>query len=182
MGTSQRSLSTSHGQVEDEERGGQLKHLDSDFAACIIPGLALAFENPVSVELEGQTLRQAQVERSINVCAPAPFIVLKALAIKNRGKDKDEYDLFYMLRNHPDGIDAIARTFSDFIRRENHHAKEALTVLESDFATSDSLGPVAVSQFVYGYNEPDVQADVSAFVLDFVAKVKTEAPPVPWTV
>lgn len=156
----------------DEEKGGQLQHLDHEFAACIIPGLTLAFESPLRIELEGRTLRDAHAKRTINVCAPAPFIVLKALAIDNRGKDKDEYDLFYVLRNHPQGVAPIAETFAGFVRAKSAEARSALEILERDFATNDSVGPVAVSRFVHGYNEPSLQADAAAFVLDFVEKVK----------
>lgn len=84
----------------DADRGGQPKHLESKFAATIMPGLQLAFEDSVKVRLEGRTLRGATADRTIRVCHLAPFLVLKGLAIRLRAKDKDEYDIFYVLRNH----------------------------------------------------------------------------------
>ncbi|MFP4599774.1 MAG: hypothetical protein ACLFVJ_16060 [Persicimonas sp.] len=155
----------------DEDRGGQPKHLESNFAATITPGLQLAFEDSVTVEIDGQTLRGADAIRNVRVCDLATFLVLKGLAIRLRGKDKDEYDIFYVLRNHSD-VDPVVDTFADYVRREIPEAETALENLEEDFASADSVGPIAVSQFIYGSNDPDLQADANAFVLGFTTRVR----------
>ncbi|MFW6054171.1 MAG: hypothetical protein ACOC9J_05105 [Persicimonas sp.] len=155
----------------DEDRGGQPKHLESNFAATITPGLQLAFEDSVTVEIDGQTLRGADAIRNVRVCDLATFLVLKGLAIRLRGKDKDEYDIFYVLRNHSD-VDPVVDTFADYVHREIPEAETALENLEEDFASADSVGPIAVSQFIYGSNDPDLQADANAFVLGFTTRVR----------
>lgn len=158
--------------TEDDDKGGNIKHLEGDFAAIIAPGLQLAFEKPVSVCLEGETLHGAEFDATLQVCAPAAFIVLKGLAIRRRAKTKDEYDIFYILRNHPDGVDTIAAHFARFIDRDEPHGEKALDNLRESFKTSSSVGPVAVSRFVYGYNDYALQANASAFVLQFTEAVE----------
>ncbi len=155
----------------DASRGGQPKHLESNFAATIMPGLELAFEDSVWVTLEGNTLRGAKAVREVRVCHLAPFLVLKGLAIRLRGKDKDEYDIFYVLRNH-DRIDKVVEVYADYLRRDISEAKAAFENIAEDFVSPESVGPVAVSRFIYGYNDDDIQADASAFVTSFVRNVR----------
>ena len=157
--------------TEDDDQGGRIKHLEDDFAAIIAPGLELAFEKPVLVTLEGKTLRGAEFEAKLQVCSPAAFMVLKGLAIRLRGKDKDEYDIYYMLRNHPDAVDTIAAEFARFIERDEPDAIQALQNLRMSFETPTAVGPVAVSRFLFGVNDEDLQANASAFVLKFTDAV-----------
>lgn len=100
-------------------------------------------------------------ERAIQVCGPAVFVVLKALAFDKRGKPKDAYDLFYMLRNRPNGIAWIGQRIRDFGNRPDVH--EAVTILQRDFRLIDSVGPVRVAEFLGGQDD-DLQADVAGLV------------------
>jgi len=78
--------------VEDEQRGGAIKHLESDFGAIVAPGLPLAFDERELVDLDGATLAGDRATRSVPVCGPAVYVVLKALAFRRRGTRKDAYD------------------------------------------------------------------------------------------
>lgn len=89
-------------------QGGRVHKLEGDFGALIAPGLDLAFDERRQVTLSGQTLQCENVRRVIPVCGPATFVVLKALAFADRGEPKDAYDLVYVLRRWPEGIDDVA--------------------------------------------------------------------------
>ena len=89
----------------DTDKGGDLRHIEKDFAAVITPGLRLAFQDKKKVPLKGITLMGEKAEREIWVCGPGAFIVLKALAFHQRGENKDAYDLYYVIRNYGSGID-----------------------------------------------------------------------------
>ncbi len=71
----------------------RVKNLEGDFAAFLLPGGQLAFADAKRVPIQGRDLRGAVVERSMQVCGPASFLVLKALAHENRDKRKDAYDI-----------------------------------------------------------------------------------------
>jgi predicted nucleotidyltransferase len=58
----------------------------------------MAFDERENVTLAGDTLKGERVSRTIPVCGPAAFVVLKALAFADRGEPKDAYDLLYILR------------------------------------------------------------------------------------
>lgn len=148
---------------------GKLLSIQHDFAAFITPGLELAFQDRQEVQLSGQTLQGEQATRSIWVCGPAAFIVLKALAFRNRGANKDAYDLFYVLRHHRSGVASIAHSIRAF--GENEHAARALGYLAEDFATLDSIGPRRVAQFLGDPGNDDLLADVVGFVQSLLASV-----------
>ncbi len=157
--------------TEEGDEGGKLKNLEKDFAAFIIPGLSLAHQNFENVTIAGTTLRGAKAEATVRVCAPSVFLVLKGLAIGKRGKDKDDYDAFYVLRNHPQGVKGLAVDFARLIEEGSEEGRVALDSFRERFTDSDSVGPVAVSRFVYGENDEDLQADAMVFVRDFVDAV-----------
>jgi predicted nucleotidyltransferase len=49
-----------------------------------------------------------RASREIWVCGPGAFVVLKALAFRTRGENKDAYDLYYVIRNYDcQVVDAI---------------------------------------------------------------------------
>ena len=79
--------------TEESDKGGQLRNIESDFAAIIAPGLRVAFKDKIEVVLEGRTIRREYARRTVAVCGPGAFVVMKALAFRNRGENKDAYDI-----------------------------------------------------------------------------------------
>jgi hypothetical protein len=150
-----------------DDRGGTVRNIEPDFAAIIAPGLSLAFLDRTKRTLTGKTIVGELASRDVWVCGPAAFIALKALAFRDRGENKDAYDLFYVLRHFPDGIEAIAHRFASF--RGEPEARQALAVLESDFATIDSPGPRRTAEFLRSGPDDELQADVRGLVMEFVA-------------
>jgi hypothetical protein len=99
-------------------------------------------------------------------------VLLKALACQQRGKDKDKYDLFYVIRNYREGPSAVADHFRPFLTAGRSEAQEALKTLSEYFDDPRSIGPVAVSQFVYGEPNDALQADAVAFAGEFLAQLR----------
>lgn len=156
-----------------EEEGGTIKHLEENFSAIIVPGLELAFEDANTVELAGTRLDGAEATQKIPVCGPGAFVLLKALACQQRGKDKDKYDLFYVVRNYKAGSSTVAEHFRPFLKDENPQAQNARDILLEYFEDPQSIGPVAVSQFIYGERDDELEADAAAFVGDFLNHLDT---------
>lgn len=125
----------------------------------------------MDVTLSGVTLRGAHATKSVRVCSPATFVVLKGLAMGNRGKDKDDYDLMYLLKKHKAGVGAAAEDYAQLIRNGSSEAIRALEELRERFERVDSPGPIAVSQFLTGMNDDNIQADAWVIVADFIQYV-----------
>src|ERR1700683_1597605 len=73
------------------------------------------------------------VRRVIPVCGPATFVVLKSLALADRGEPKDAYDLVYVLRRWPEGISDIADRLALHANKHPGDVNDALTKLANDF-------------------------------------------------
>ena len=133
--------------LEPTDEGGKSRHLAEGFAATVIPGLSLAYENFIEVELVGKTLRGAEAKRKVRVCTPAVFLVLKGLAIDKRGKDKDEYDVFYLIRNHPDGVRTIAADYARLLREGSVKSVASLPPVRGQVPSCYILKP---SRLIWG--------------------------------
>jgi hypothetical protein len=150
----------------DTDKGGDLRHIEKDFAAVITPGLRLAFHDKKKVPLKGVTLMGEKAEREIWVCGPGAFIVLKALAFHQRGENKDAYDLYFVIRNYRSGIDEVCECLRPLLKEVE--TKRALEILIRDFVDPDSLGPSRVAQFLYNEPNPDLQADVAGYTRELL--------------
>jgi len=158
------------------EEGGSINHLEDNLAAIVTPGLELAFEDTTAIELSGHRLSGAEATQEIPVCGPGAFVLLKALACQRRGKDKDKYDLFYVIRNYreghgKEGPSAVAEHFGPLLRAGHPEAHKAREILSELFGNPRSIGPVAVSRFVYGEPNEELEADAAAFVQEFLARL-----------
>lgn len=155
--------------ISEDSRGGKLQHMENDFAAFVLPGGHLAFRDRVSVEIAGKDLRGARASRSIWVCGPAAFLILKAFAHAKREEPKDAYDIWYLLRFFPDGGKAIAKGFESL--RDDPDVKTGLGILEDAFKDLDASGSLDVAFFLGSPEDDALRQDVSAFVMSFLAKL-----------
>ena len=146
----------------DESKAGKLFSLTPDWAAMIAPGLHLAFQNFKTITLDEATIKGEHAKRQIRVCGAGAFVVLKALAFRNRGENKDAYDLFYLLRNYSDSIEAIADELRPL--RNDPNTEQALQYLAEDFQQIDSIGPKRVAEFLFGQSDETIQADALGYV------------------
>jgi hypothetical protein len=147
--------------IPGAEEGGRMQPLEGDLSATITPGLQLAQEERQEVVVDGYTLKGEQVKRTIPVCGPATFVVLKALAFHDRGEPKDAFDLVYVLRRWPGGISNIVERLGSHFENDPAIVGEALDQLASDFSSSESHGPLRAAEF-----DGDAGADLDAGAAD----------------
>lgn len=149
----------------------RVQNLQPDFGALVTPGLELAFDERVEVDLDGHTLKGERARRTIPVCGPAAFLALKALAFGDRGEPKDAYDLVYVIRHTPGRGRAIAERLATHAERHASIVQRALRLLARDFDGPDGLGPTRAAGFAIA--EPaapgeldDGAADAQGYVDD----------------
>ena len=90
------------------------------------------------------------------MCGPGAFTVLKALAFRNRGENKDAYDLHYVLSGL--GYDAVARSLASML--PDGRIERALDIIREDFTDPNALGPRRVAEFLPDGSNEDIQQDV----------------------
>lgn len=146
----------------ETDQGGKLRNIENDFAAVIAPGLELAFLDRRQVSIAGKTIFGENAKRDVWTCGPGAYVVLKSLAFRSRGENKDAYDLFYVVRNFGTGIDDVVACVRPLL--EHAETQLALKILREDFADHDGLGPRRVAEFLYGGPDDETQAEVVGFV------------------
>ena len=150
--------------IEERDKGGALRHFESDLAAIITPGLELAFKDRRWKELSGRIPSGAWATRDIPVCGPGAFTVLKALAFGNRAENKDAYDLFYVWSGV--GVPGVAESLVPL--QPDTCIDDALSVIERDFCHHDGLGPIGTARFITQELDENVQADVVGYAQELL--------------
>ncbi len=109
-------------------------------------GCDLAFDATVAVTLEGELPGGGKDEVTFKVAGIVPFLVMKGMAMFERIKEKDAYDIYYCVDNYPDGIDKLAGEFSPHMK--NKLVLEGLAKIRSKFASAGHIGPKWVADFL----------------------------------
>lgn len=108
-------------------------------------GADLAFDSPVEATLEGTLPGGAKDTVKLRVASLVPFIVMKSIALDERLKEKDSWDIYYCIRNYPAGAEGVTNAFTPHI--DHGLVKEGLTLLAKHFGSVDGVGPSHVADF-----------------------------------
>ena len=109
-------------------------------------GCDLVFESAVQVNLVGTLPNGAKNEVTVRVASIGPFLVMKGMAVWERMKEKDAYDIYYCCRNYPGGLEALVTDISPLM--SSKLAKEGLGKIKTKFSSVDGIGPTAVADFL----------------------------------
>ena len=119
-------------------------------------GADLAFNEPVRVTITGELPDGAKDTVTIPVAGIVPFIVMKAMAMRDRLKQKDPYDVYYCLRYFPGGIEKIVGHVK--LLKGNKLVQEALEILKEKFDSPEHVSPSHIAEFLE-LSDPD-EADL----------------------
>lgn len=108
-------------------------------------GCDLVFDNPVIVTIEGELPGGARDKVKLRVAALAPFLVMKGMALDERLKEKDAWDIYYCLQHCAGGLDQLIEEFKPLLG--NRLVREGLEKIGKHFATEKHAGPRFVADF-----------------------------------
>lgn len=97
------------------------------------------------VQVEGQIPDGGRDQVTVRVAAIVPFLVMKGMALADRIKEMDAYDIVYCLRNYPGGLTALAKECRPHLG--NELVREGLGKIRAKFASVDHVGPRWVADF-----------------------------------
>jgi hypothetical protein len=102
-------------------------------------GVSVALDHHVTATLKGFLPDGSRNELQVQVATAGSLVVMKAIAMSERLKEKDAYDVYYCCRHHPDGVAGLA----DELRppKSLPVVAAALRELRIKFGTIDSAGP-----------------------------------------
>ncbi len=109
-------------------------------------GCDLALQHSFPIILCKEMPDGAKNEVTIQVADVVPFLVMKGIALWDRYKEKDAYDIYFTTLHYPGGIEALVKVFAPF--ESNKLIHEGLGKIRAKFDDIDAPGPVWVANFL----------------------------------
>jgi len=109
-------------------------------------GCDLAFDSAITITLEGELPEGGKDKASFKVAGIVPFLVMKGMAMYDRMKEKDAYDIYYCIEHYPGGAEGLASEFRPHIT--NKLVIEGLEKIRGKFASIEHIGPKWVADFL----------------------------------
>jgi len=108
-------------------------------------GCDLAFDLYIETEIEGTLPEGGKDQARIRVSSAVAFLVMKGMALHDRLKEKDAWDIYFTVTHYPGGLDALAAE----IRPHLGHGlvQEGLLKIAEKFASPEHMGPKFVADF-----------------------------------
>lgn len=120
--------------------------LIEDFRVQGVNGADLAIRLAEDFQLTGNMPGGGTNTVTISVCSIPAFLAMKGFAVEKRHKQKDAYDIYYAIRNYPDGIPALADACQPVVR--DPEGREGYEYINGKFTAFDDYGPTSVRKFV----------------------------------
>ncbi len=115
--------------------------------------IAFKFE-PLRVKLEAPRSDGAIDTARVNVVALVPYFVMKTAAM-GRGKAKDAYDIYFLIKHYLGGAKQLALEFSK--SSETQIVRAMREKLSEKFASVDHAGPVDIANFMDLSDEQEIE-------------------------
>ena len=108
-------------------------------------GCDIVFGMTEELEIRGSRPDGVHDTARVQIAGVVPFLVMKGMALVDRDKEKDSYDICYVLRHYEGGPETVAAAFRPHL--DHGLVKEALVNIAGKFASPDHVGPVSVADF-----------------------------------
>ncbi|KAB1088902.1 nucleotidyl transferase AbiEii/AbiGii toxin family protein [Neorhizobium galegae] len=118
----------------------------SDFAVQRADGADLALRFYQLVAISGDMPEGGTNRVEVAVCSVPALLAMKGHALNGRHKQKDAYDVYYCIRNYPDGIEALAEACKPLL--EEKSGAQGYQYISEKFNLPEGYGPTSVRKFV----------------------------------
>lgn len=108
-------------------------------------GCDLVFADTVSVTVDGEFPEGGRDRVGFSVAGIVPFLVMKGMALADRLKEKDAYDIIYCVRHYPGGSLRLAEVFRPHLT--HGLVREGLGKIRRQFLSVEHAGPRWVADF-----------------------------------
>ena len=110
----------------------------------------MVFDRTETIQISGELPNNGGKDTvTCKIAGVVPFIVMKGIVLKKRRKEKDAYDIEYVLRNYradTTGIAAIAELMAPDM--DHTIVKEALSNIQNAFLSPEHYGPADIVTFL----------------------------------
>ncbi len=152
----------------------------SKVAAVNVRGAQLVTRDHIECPIEGDRLDDGgRSEVTVRVAGLLPYTVLKILAFQDRHKNKDAYDLVFVILNYPGGPTAAGRAVAASPIAGHPQVAEAMDLLSERFADAGHDGPHAYASFLAEFADDEAKArlrnEAVAVIYQYLAGIHAEA-------
>lgn len=120
--------------------------VQKDLQAVVIRGSGIVFYHNFEHEIEGVLPSGAETKVLAKVSDVVGSLATKGLALKGRYKEKDAYDIYFVLRHYRGGPKKLAEEMRGFVNESV--VAEALEEIRDKFRNVRSEGPFQVAYFL----------------------------------
>jgi len=110
-----------------------------------VRGCDLAFDLAQEVTVTGNLPGGGFDTVSVRVASVVPFLIMKGMALDERLKEKDAWDIYFWVLRYPGGIAALAEAFRPHL--ENVLIREGIEKIGKHFSSLNHIGPKFVADF-----------------------------------
>ncbi len=158
-------LARMYGGTQSKRRSQHIQGLK----ALKATGGNIAFDFPgQKIKIEASRPDGAIDVAHVNVVAIVPYLIMKTAAL-GRGKAKDAYDIYFLIKHYRGGVKKLSLEFKDVVDR--NIIKEMKDKLFKKFKTVNHAGPCDVANFMEIEDEEErqmIQRDTSEQVLSLL--------------
>ena len=147
------------GEYEDGEKASSITV--NALELNTLRGLDLAFEASQEITVSGVMPDGTRNTVRARIVRPEGYILIKAFALDERQREKDAYDIHFVLRHHQPNIEDLAHRLWALL--STGLAKDGYAILKTKFGTLDSAGPVWAARVAQQQGEDFEQMQRSAF-------------------
>jgi hypothetical protein len=117
-----------------------------DLQAVVIRGSSVVFSHSFEHNIQGVLPSGAKTKAVAKVSDVVGSLATKGLALKGRYREKDAYDIYFVLRHYQGGPKKVAEKVRSFLGESI--VSEALDEIREKFRTARSEGPFQVAYFL----------------------------------
>jgi len=110
-----------------------------------VRGCDLAFDMAQEVTVAGNLPGEGLDTVNIRVASVVPFLIMKGMALDERLKEKDAWDIYFCLLHYPGGIVSLAEAFRPHL--EHGLIREGIEKIRKHFSSLNHIGPKFVADF-----------------------------------
>ena len=140
-------------------------------------GCDLVFSNPHTVTIEGELPGGGRLSVAGRVAALVPWLVMKGMALADRLKEKDAYDIYYAVHVYPAGPARLAEEFRPHLGHPL--VREGLEKIRAKFRSPEDAGPRWTADFL-GETDPEARAILQRRVYEEIATWLNPLAVEPW--
>jgi hypothetical protein len=125
---------------------GHRHHRVSGLLARKCHGVDIAFDHYFEENIKGTFPAGGKTEEVIKIADIVGSLTMKGIVLGERYKEKDAYDIYYLISNYKNGPKDVANEINK--HTSDSLVKESLETITRNFENRDSVGPAWVADFL----------------------------------